>query len=424
MDAVRQVEAVTAILEVVTSSTGMGFAAVARVTDRAWMACEVLDKIEFGLKPGGQLPLETTLCNEVRFAREEIVIDEVASDPLYATHHTPATYGFQSYISVPIVLSDGKLFGTLCAIDPHPRRLKGTPAIRMFRLFAELIGFHLDANRSISRSKAELAASEAALASTEAALITTKSQIRSSHASLARSEAKFAGSQQQLDEALATGQLREEFIAVLGHDLRNPLASMAAGINLLTKNEADPKRSLILRHMNENARRMGALINNLLDFARGRLGGGIDLALTSDAPIGPQLEQILEEIRMAHPDRVVQVEFDVDQPIAVDQARIAQMFSNLMGNAITHGSDSEPITVTASVKAGSFELEVANGGEPISPETMKNLFQPFRRGQISANQEGLGLGLYIASEIAKAHAGTLTVSSDNTATRFTFRMPV
>jgi GAF domain-containing protein len=98
----------------------MGFAAVARVTEDRWVACSVLDEIDFGLKAGGELRLETTICHEIRQTREAVVIDNFAEDHIYCKHATPAMYGFQSYISVPIVLANDSFFGTLCAIDPQP----------------------------------------------------------------------------------------------------------------------------------------------------------------------------------------------------------------------------------------------------------------------------------------------------------------
>ena len=124
-----------AILEEVCAITHMGFAAVARVTDSRWIVAQVLDKIEFGLNPGDELDLKTTICDEIRQSGEAVVIDHVAGNPEWRTHHTPALYGFESYVSIPITLHDGSFYGTLCAIDPHPRTLS-SPAIvsRMKRL--------------------------------------------------------------------------------------------------------------------------------------------------------------------------------------------------------------------------------------------------------------------------------------------------
>ncbi|MDO7842958.1 GAF domain-containing protein [Sphingomonas immobilis] len=114
---------IRAILKAVCDMTGMGFAAVSRVTDTRWIACQVLDKIGFGLEPGEELDLKTTICDEIREGGKLVVIDHVGADADWRTHHTPMMYGFESYVSIPIVLEDGSFFGTLCAIDPEPRAL-------------------------------------------------------------------------------------------------------------------------------------------------------------------------------------------------------------------------------------------------------------------------------------------------------------
>lgn len=153
---VDRIEAVPTILEVVCHTTGMRFAAVARVTEDRWIACSVLDKIDFGLKPGGELKVETTICHQIRQSREPVIINNVAEDDIWCKHATPAMYGFQSYISMPIILADGSFFGTLCAIDPRPARLKTPETIGMFRLFAELIAKKLDADRTLVQTESAL----------------------------------------------------------------------------------------------------------------------------------------------------------------------------------------------------------------------------------------------------------------------------
>ncbi|SES47913.1 HAMP domain-containing sensor histidine kinase [Rhizobium sp. NFR03] len=169
---------------------------------------------------------------------------------------------------------------------------------------------------------------------------------------------------------------------------------------------------------------MGSLIENLLDLARGRLGNGIGLEVTRGGRIEPLLAKIVNKIQAAHPERIIQTEFNLHQPIDVDQARLEQLLSNLLGNAITHGAAEEPVTVTAKVLENRFQLTIGNGGEPIPEAVMQRLFQPFYRGGDNINKQGLGLGLYIASEIAKAHGGLLQASSDTRRTCFTFSMPL
>jgi signal transduction histidine kinase len=375
-----RIEAVPKILEVVCRTTGMGFAAIARVTDDRWIACAVRDEIEFGLKPGGELKVETTICSEIRDSGRAVVIDHVAEDDVYCGHPTPAMYGFQSYISIPIYRAGGAFFGTLCAIDPRPARLNSPETIGMFKLFAELIAFHLE-------SQERLAASEAAL----------------------------------MDERKAA-ELREQFIAVLGHDLRNPLASIDAGARVLSHTPLDQRATPVVKLIQKSVRRMAGLIDDVTDLARARLGGGLVLD-RSAALLGPTLEQVTAELHAAWPERAIEAGITLPEPVYCDQARIAQMLSNLLANALTHGAADGPVSVKASTRDGVFEMSVANRGEPIPPATIQRLFQPFTRASVRSNQEGLGLGLFIASEIARAHGGTLDVASTQTETRFTFRMP-
>jgi phosphoserine phosphatase RsbU/P len=224
--------------------------------------------------------------------------------------------------------------------------------------------------------------------------------------------------------AVHDADLREQFIAILGHDLRNPLAGLAGGINILTKTHDDPKSVRVLRLMQASVKRMEGLIDNLMDFARGRLGGGIGIERSSGERIEPTLAQVVNEMRAGHPERTIELCFDVPQAIDVDHARIAQMFSNLLGNAITHGSKDRPIVVEARMADGDFMLSVANGGQPIPQPALDRLFQPFYRGEVRPSMQGLGLGLYIASQIANAHGGRIDVRSDANETSFTFQMPI
>jgi sigma-B regulation protein RsbU (phosphoserine phosphatase) len=176
--------------------------------------------------------------------------------------------------------------------------------------------------------------------------------------------------------------------------------------------------------MQTTVMRMASMIDNVLDFARGRLGGGITLEREAGKPLEPVLTQVVDELRLAWPGRVIEADFAIDRPVNCDRVRIGQLLSNLLGNALTHGAFDEPVVVHAETWDGSFELWVANVGEPIPPASIKKLFEPFFRGKARVSTQGLGLGLYIASQIARAHGGTLTVTSTPTETRFTFSMPL
>jgi sigma-B regulation protein RsbU (phosphoserine phosphatase) len=217
--------------------------------------------------------------------------------------------------------------------------------------------------------------------------------------------------------------LREQFIAVLGHDLRNPLAALAAGNRMIGDGEALSDRGrMIVKEMGASISRATALIDDVLDFARGRLGKGLTLARGSEQPLTPVLEQVVAEIRAIAPHREILTDFSVDEPVDCDPGRIAQLASNLIANAVTHGAPEAPIEVEAHTAEGRFVLSVANGGEVIPPEARAQLFQPFFRGAVRRSQQGLGLGLFIVNEIAKAHGGKMGVASSVEETRFTFSM--
>ena len=223
-----------------------------------------------------------------------------------------------------------------------------------------------------------------------------------------------------------TAGLREQFIAVLGHDLRNPLAAISAGARILQRSGAlqDHKQLRVLDMINTTVTRMSDLIDNVLDFARGRLGGGITLSRDARHPLEPVLEQVVDELRTASPGRVIETRIAITEPVNCDRTRIGQLVSNLIGNALTHGAPDEPVRVGAKTEGGVFELSVANAGDPIVPSAMDKLFEPFFRGDVRDSRQGLGLGLHIASQIAQAHGGRIAVTSTPEETRFVFTMPL
>jgi signal transduction histidine kinase len=382
VDAIGRIPAVPTILEVLARVTGMRFVAVARVTGERWVTCSALDRIGFGLTPGDELQVETTICHEIEESGQAVIIDDVEQDGIYCNHPTPKMYGFRSYISVPIIRADGAFFGTLCAIDPLPATLKDETTAGMFTLFADLIASHLDGQEKLATSEAELA------------------------------------------NARELAHLREQFIAVLGHDLRNPLASIDAGVSMLAKRSLDDRARNIVGLMRGSVVRMGGIIDNVLDLARARLGGGLSLSRDADVPIEETLRQVVDELRSIRPDARVEVDLTIDRPVPCDRSRVGQLLSNLLGNALTHGAEDRPIMVEARTDDGGFELSVRNHGAPIPDTAMGNLFQPFFRADTRPSQQGLGLGLYIASQIAEAHDGTLDAASTPDETRFTFRMPI
>ncbi|PTS98534.1 histidine kinase [Pedobacter sp. HMWF019] len=377
---IGRIPVISRILEVICRTTGMGFAAVARVTDTRWVACSVRDEIDFGLAPGGELELETTICHEIRQSGHGVVIDHVAQDPAFQNHHTPERYGFQSYISMPIFRKDGTFFGTLCAIDPRPARLKNSEVIEMFNLYSDLISFHL---HSVDRvSFVEL----------------------------------------QLEEERKALKLREQFIAILGHDLRNPLGAVSSSAQLMLRQPLDDKMRKLAEIVKNSSFRMKELIENVLDFARAEQGSGISIHIQENEAVSEILNEVISELQAIWPNRRIEFTEDLAFPVHCDGSRIAQLFSNLLGNALSHGNENGVIKVNAVSDVDFFRLSVSNQGTPISKDRIGNLFEPYVRGEEKNGGEGLGLGLYICSEIARAHGGKLDVCSDETETCFTLTL--
>jgi signal transduction histidine kinase len=191
---------------------------------------------------------------------------------------------------------------------------------------------------------------------------------------------------------------------------------------MLAKAPLDDKARTVVALMLKSIDRMSNLVDNVMDFARGRLGGGIVPSL-SDQPLQPTLEQVVEEMRNVWPDRQIDATFRLSHPTKVDHPRLAQLFSNLLGNALTHGAPDTPVIISAETTSDAFELWIGNGGSQIPEDAIGRLFQPFTRPVEHASKDGLGLGLYIASQIAEAHGGTLSVTSSPVETRFTLKIP-
>jgi sigma-B regulation protein RsbU (phosphoserine phosphatase) len=153
------------------------------------------------------------------------------------------------------------------------------------------------------------------------------------------------------------------------------------------------------------------------------LGGGFVTVRDTLEPLEPVLRQVIDELKFVHPEQNVTTDIDLHEPVKCDRQRIGQLLSNLLGNAFVYGSPTSPIHVRARAERGQFELSVTNSGVTIEPSALARLFQPFFRASVRGSREGLGLGLYICSEIAKAHGGSISVSSADGTTCFTLRMP-
>lgn len=378
--AIQRIGSVPTILNAVSELTGLGFVCIARVTDSTWHSCAVLDKLNFGVKVGDSLDVTTTLCEEVRDTQAAIIIDSVKHDAVYADHHTPRIYGFQSYFSIPLFRPNGAYFGTLCGLDPAPAQLTQSATRKTLTLFAELISRQLHNEDVWDETR---------------------------HA--------LAGERE-------TAELREQFIAVLGHDVRTPLGSILNGVQILRR-MGMPKAEPVFDLMDRSIGRISSLVDDLMDFTRGRMGGGISLNLQRTDHLDKVFQHVVDELLTQHPEQAIVSSIPAGLSLVCDAGRLAQLLSNLLKNALLHGDGKSPVRVNAGLEAERFVLSVTNSGERIPDSVMQQLFKPFWRAKSSTPREGLGLGLFIAAEIAASHGGKLTVETCDDGTTFMLDMP-
>ena len=374
-------ETVGTLLETVMLATDMRFAAVARVTTDRWVACRTVDEVNFGLSEGDEIGIDQTFCQSVRETSEKVMFNDVATDDVYRNHPIAAQFGIVSYASIPIFRSNGSFFGTLCAIDTEPRDVKHPRVVAMLEMFADIIGRSLE------------------------------------------TEERLEAQERLVEHERQMAAVQEEFVAVLGHDLRNSVAALNAGVRQLDKEPLSDKARKILPLMWTSIHRMSELIDNIMLHAKSRLGGGIRISATPDAGLEDALNHVVEEVRAAAPGHKITVDLDFDRPVSCDAARVAQAVSNLLSNAVRYADDGSEVAVHGRVSEAEAVISVANRGTPIPESLKQKLFQPYQRGD-QTKGEGLGLGLHIASSIAVAHSGQIDVTCDDGLTTFAFRLPL
>ena len=229
----------------------------------------------------------------------------------------------------------------------------------------------------------------------------------------------------QQEELARAVDFRDELLAVLGHDLRNPLHAITLSADLLLRRANLGGATTSVVRIKQAAERINDVITDLLDFARTRFRGGLPVAREL-VDLAEVAREVVEELAVAHPERELSTAVTGDARGHWDQSRLAQMLSNLVANAIQYGAAQEPVRVFIDGRDGEVEVRVHNTGNPIPTDVMPTLFEPFRRGRSAKQGPGnnLGLGLYIAQEIAIAHGARLEVMSTQAeGTTFVARLP-
>lgn len=221
---------------------------------------------------------------------------------------------------------------------------------------------------------------------------------------------------------------KEMFIAVLSHDLRTPISTvMMASQFMLESGDLAEQQSTLTMRILRSAKRMNEMVGDLLDFTRGQLGSGVPIT-REDMDLAKEAAAAVDEYTAGYPTSVLRLKTSGDAKGNWDSARIGQVLSNLIGNAVQHGSAKSPITVTVAGAPTEVVLTIHNSGLAIPRSELPGIFSPFKRlksGEAAGGAtSSLGLGLYIAERIVAAHGGSIEVkSSDRGGTSFTVRLP-
>lgn len=222
---------------------------------------------------------------------------------------------------------------------------------------------------------------------------------------------------------------RDTFMAILAHDLRSPLSAIRMISHLIANGAATDATRTQANQIQRSAKEMGEMIRDLLEYTRTQLGKGIPVA-PKPCNIALLCRDAMDEVRSSHPGRQLELDSPEDLVGAVDNARLRQALSNLLNNAVQHGDPASPIGLSARAEGKDLLLRVKNLGEPIPAEALQVIFDPLV--QLShrsaaggeSHSTNLGLGLFIAREVALGHGGTLDVESDREhGTVFTMRLP-
>ena len=318
----------------------------------------------------------------------------------------------RSLIAVPIAVR-GERLGALLLVSSHPRARYDGQDLQLAQELATRAALSLEHARL--HEERERALRDQREANEQLVRATIRAQELADAANAA-----YALAEERERELRQMAEFRELFIGILGHDLRNPLSSIGLSASLLRKHgHLDARDEKNLTRIIDGGQRMTRMIAQLLDLTRGRLGGGFPLE-TKLADLGQVCHEVVAEF--ATP---IGVEIAGDVRGIWDRDRLAELLSNIVGNAIEHAEPGTPLTMLAFPDGADVVVEISNRGKPIPREVLPTIFEPFRRArQREKSASGnLGLGLYIAKQIVISHGGTINARCLDGTTTFTIRLP-
>lgn len=374
-------EAVAELLAAVCDVSGLGFAVIAEVSENSWTALAVLDRIRMNVVVGQQLDVTTTLCRQVCRTRKLVVMDHASTDPRYAGDPVPKLYGFESYISAPIVLGNGAYAGNLCALDRRPSYISDPRLQLMFHCYARLLAQHVEARTT-------------------------------------RQSRRVAPLNKHI-----VGNLRGLFVALLA------LAPSAGA-----QPEVPPRQVPVdlapapaLRQLADRVfsqrHSLATLVNDVLVCTRGRLNGGMPGHIWKVDDLHARLTAVVADTAAANPDRTIITNIAFDQPVDCDPRLIQELASHLLQHALAHNAPAGPVSFIVSTQDNDLEIAVWNEGHPIAKQALRTVFSPALR--LGTEPAPARFSLHTCAAIVRAHLGTIGMtSSPMDGTQIVARIPV
>lgn len=425
---IQNISIIPNLLNVICQTTGMGFAAVARVTDERWITCSVHDNLSFGLKPGDELEIKTTICNEIRENRKAVIIDNVSEDDEFRNHHTPAIYGIQSYISVPIIRMDGSFFGTLCAIDPKPNELKTFKVREMFNLFAELISFHLTSIEEVVKSNNIIIEKNNLIEKTEA---------EKQNAERIKSDIELKLIEKNISLKKMNTEL-EAFNYISSHDLQEPLRKIQFFTDIIEREEEgklSAKAKNAFLKIRNSAFRMQNLINDLLMYSKTKF----DERKFEQKDLNLIANEVIEDLQEEIENNTVQFDIQNLGKLPVIEFQFRQLLYNLFSNSLKFASPDRKLIIkvyseitqiamsgnqTLSPNAKYLKITIADNGigfDQLYSEKIFGLFQALHTKPVKST----GIGLTIVKRVVENHNGFIkTEGVLNEGAKFEIFIPI
>lgn len=413
IEAIGKIPIVSHLLDVVCLTTKTGFAAIARVTEDKWITCGVRDDISFGLKPGDELDLKTTICDEIRQHKNLVVINHVDKDPEFKNHHTPLQYGFQSYISLPIIRKDGRFFGTLCAIDPNPHDLNTPEIIGMFTLFADLISFHLEAIEKMGNFELRLDEER------ELHKISDENQKRFTDLLEKKVEQRTQQLKINNDSLDKMNKELQAFAYISSHDLQEPLRKIQIFSSAIAEKEVENLSDSgkdYFKRIQGAADRMQTLINDLLAYSR----ASVDAKKFEYLDLNNVMVDVKSDLKEEIEQKNAIIEAADLCNCTIIHFQMRQLLYNLISNSlkfasadkIPHIKISSEIIDNEDASEKICHIKIEDNGIGFDQKYSEKIFELFQSLHPREKYDGTGIGLSIVKKIVENHNGKITATSE------------